>query len=84
LAIEAWVTLLGALVAMGAFGIASAFMRRTHIRRTAAALGAGCSILLVAICWLLSSIEFAGSVYAAVVLLVAVSCLAAFVGEKVS
>jgi hypothetical protein len=81
LTVEAWVSLVGALVAMGAFGIASAFMRHTHSQRTAAALGVGCSITFVASCWVINSIEFAGSVYAALVLLVAVSCLAAYLGE---
>ena len=81
--VEAWISALGALVAMGAFGIASAFMRRTHNPRTALALGVGCSILFVAVCWMLNSIEFAGSVYAALALLIGISCLAAYTGEAV-
>src|SRR4051812_45056913 len=79
--VEAWVSGLGALVAMGAFGIASAILHRTHNQSTALALGVGCSILFMAICWLANSIEFAGSVYAALALLVAVSCLAAYSGQ---
>jgi len=79
--VESWVSLLGALVAMGTFGIASAFLRRTHSQRSALGLGVGCSILFVAVCWLLNSIAFAGGAYLALALLVALSSLAAYAGH---
>ena len=83
LQVEGWVSLLGALVAMGAFGIASAFMRRTHSQSVALTLGVGCSIVFVVICWVFSSVQFDGSVYAGLALLIAVSCLAAYAGRPV-
>jgi multisubunit Na+/H+ antiporter MnhG subunit len=68
---------------MGAFGISSAAMRRVHGPVTAFALGVGSSVLFVAICWLFSSIEFVGTVYAAFALLVVVPCIAAYTGRPV-
>jgi hypothetical protein len=81
--VEAWLSALGALVAMGSFGIASAFMRRTHQRNTALMLGVGCGSIFAAVCWLLDRNAFSGGVYTALALLIVVSCLAAYAGDVV-
>jgi hypothetical protein len=81
--VEAWVSTLGALVAMGAFGIASAFLRRTHQRNTALLLGVACGGVFAAVCWMLDRNAFSGGVYTALAALIAVPCLAAYMGEVV-
>jgi hypothetical protein len=80
--VEAWVSAIGAFVAMGAFGIASAFLHRSHSERAALALGVGGSGLFVAVCWAFSGVEFDGGAYAALALLIALSCLAAYAGQR--
>src|SRR5215471_19164139 len=81
--VEAWVSLVGALVATGGFGIASAFMHRTHYQGAALALGVGCSALFVAICWVFSSTELTSSAYLAFALLIGLSSVAAHAGQHV-
>ena len=81
--VEAWLSLLGALVAAGSFGIAAAFTHRAHSPAAALALGAACSALFVAICWVLSSFEPSGGVYVALLLLVLISGLASYTGQPV-
>jgi len=83
LQVEAWLSLLAALVATGAFGIGSAFMLRTHSRPTAWMLGALCSALFAAGCWWLDAMQIAGTAYSALVLLVAFGLLAARAGIAV-
>ena len=84
LQVEAWISFVGALVAMGSFGIASAFARRTHSQDTALVLGIGCSILFIALCWFLGSFELSGGVYIALFLLILISSLASFTGTPVA
>lgn len=83
LQLEAWLSLLGALVATGAFGIAAALMSRTHTPRAALALGIGSSAALSASCWILSANQVSGTAYFAFALLVALPCLAAYMGEAI-
>jgi hypothetical protein len=82
LQVEAWLSLIGALVAMGSFGIAAAFAQRTHSNDIAFVLGAACSILFIAVCWFLSSFEFSGSVYIALFVLVLICSLASLTGTR--
>lgn len=80
---EAWLSLLAALVASGAFGIGSAFMLRTHSRPAAWMLGALCSALFAAGCWWLDAMQVAGTAYSALALLVAFGLLAARAGVAI-
>jgi len=75
--------LLGALVAAGAFGIASALLGRAHTQRAAFVLGVGGSVLLVASCWALTANQVAGTAYIAFALLIAVPSVAAYTGQAV-
>jgi hypothetical protein len=81
--VEAWVSLVGALVATGAFGIASTFMHRTHYQGAALALGVGCSAIFVALCLVLNSTELTSNAYIAFALLIGLSCVAAYAGQRV-
>jgi hypothetical protein len=83
LQVEAWISLIGALVAMGSFGIASAFTRRTHSQDTALVLGIGSGTLFIAVCWFLSSFELSGGVYIALFLLVLISSLSCYTGTRI-
>ena len=80
---EAWLSLLAALVATGAFGIGSAFMYRTHTRAAAWLLGVACSALFALGCWWLDAMHIAGTAYSALALLVAFGLLAARAGIAV-
>jgi hypothetical protein len=81
--VEAWVSVVGALVATGAFGIASAFMHRTHYQGAVLALGVGCSALFVAIIWVSNSVELTSNAYLALSLLIGLSSVAAYAGQPV-
>jgi len=81
--VEAWVAFVGALVAMGAFGISSAVLQRIQTHGAAFALGVvSASVFLVA-CWGLNSLAPAGSAYIALLLLVAIPVLASFAGARI-
>jgi hypothetical protein len=84
LRIEAWLSLLAALVASGAFGIGSAFMCRTHSPPTAWMLGVVCSALFAAACWWLDAMHVSGTAYSALTLLVAIGLLAARAGTTIT
>jgi hypothetical protein len=80
---EAWLSLLAALVATGAFGIGSAFMYRAHTPAAAWMLGVICSALFALACWWLDAMHIAGTAYSALALLVALGLLAARAGIAV-
>ena len=79
--VEAWLGLVGALVAMGSFGISSAAMRRVHADQVSFALGACCTAVYICLYWTVSSLSFAGP-YVAFALLVVVSVLASLAGRR--
>ena len=82
LQLEAWLSLLGALVATGAFGIASGLLGRTPTQRAAVTLGIGSSAILCAGFWMLTSNQVSGAAHLAFALLVAVPGLAAYLGGR--
>jgi hypothetical protein len=80
--VEAWLGLVGALIAMGSFGISSAALRRAHTDRASFALGACCAAVYLSLCWVVNGFApFAGP-YWAFALLVVVSALASFTGVR--
>jgi hypothetical protein len=80
--VEAWLGLVGALVAMGSFGISSAALRRTHDQRVSFVLGAVCAVVCICLCWIASSFTSFSGPYLAFALLVVLSALAALAGRR--
>jgi len=83
LQVEAWLSLVGALIAMGAFGIGSTLAQRVHSREGGIALGAFCSILFIFICWIANVLAPSVGVYVALLLLIALSGVASLAGSRV-
>jgi hypothetical protein len=82
LQVEAWLALVGALVAAGSFGIGSAVLRRAHSPTAAVVLGVACAGVFVAACWFINDPAAAAGVYTAFALLVGVPVLAALAGLR--
>ena len=82
LGVEAWLALVGALVAMGAFGISSAALHRAHTQRAGLMLGAFCALAWIALCWVIDGLAPASGAYPAFLLLIVVPALASFAGER--
>jgi hypothetical protein len=80
--VEAWLGLVGALVAMGSFGISSAALRRAHDQGVSFVLGACCAAVYIFLCWIASDFASVAGPYAAFALLVVVSALASLAGRR--
>ena len=78
--VEVWVSLVGALIAMGSFGISSAALCRGHTHVASFVLGVACAIVYIALCWVISSFAPSAGAFTAFLLLIAVSSLASFAG----
>lgn len=81
--VEAWLALVGALIAMGSFGISSAALHRVHAHRPALLLGslAGVAYVVVYIC-IIDRVPPSAGAYVALLLLIAVSGLASLAGQR--
>jgi hypothetical protein len=82
LQVEAWLALVGALIAAGSFGISSAALRRAHAPIAAVVLGVACACVFVAACWFLNAPAAEAGVYTAFALLVGMPALAALAGLR--
>jgi hypothetical protein len=82
LQVEAWLGLVGALIAMGAFAISSAAFRRAHTSGGSLVLGGVCAVVCIALCWVINGVASSAGPYIAFLLLVAVSALASFAGHR--
>jgi len=80
--VEAWLALIGALVAMGSFGISSALLRRVHAPAAAFALGIVCAAGYIALCWAIDGFASTSGVYVAFLLLISLSAFAALGGFR--
>jgi hypothetical protein len=83
--VETWLSLVGALVAMGSFGIASAALRRVHAPRGAFVLGALCAVVYILLYWLATDTAASTGHWAAYIaffMLVAISALASLAGHR--
>ena len=82
--VEVWLAIVGALIAMGSFGISSAALHRLHSLVGSFALGAVCSIAYIFLYWLITDVAPAISTNAFVpfLLLIAISFCASFAGQK--
>ena len=81
--VETWIALVGALIAMGAFGISSATLQRIQTHGAAFALGAVSASIYLAVCWALNFVAPGGGAYIALLLLVVISVLASFAGARI-
>jgi hypothetical protein len=82
LQVEAWLGLVGALVAMGSFGIFSTALHRAHTHKASFALGAFCAAVSISLYWVINDFApFAGP-YLAFLLLVVVSAVASLAGHR--
>lgn len=79
---EAWLALVGALVAMGSFGISSAVLHRTHAPAASFTLGAVCAVGYIALCWAIDCFASSGGVYVGFLLLISLSAFAALGGLR--
>ncbi len=84
LQVESWLALVGALVAMGSFGISSALLRRAHMPTASFLLGVVCSVAYIAFCWAIIGFASSSGVYVAFLLLVSLSAFAALGGLRVA
>ena len=82
LQVEAWLGLVGALLAMGSFGISSALLRRAHTPAASFALGVVCAAAYIALCWANSGFASSSGVYVAFLLLISLSAFAALGGVR--
>ena len=84
LQVESWLALVGALVAMGSFGISSTLLRRAHTPAASFALGVVCAAAYIALCWAINGFASSPGVYVAFLLLVSLSAFAALGGLRVA
>jgi hypothetical protein len=84
LQVEAWLGVVGALIAMGSFGISSAVLRRVQTPMASFVLGATCAAVCILLYWLVNVFTPYASAYLAFLLLVAVSMLASLTGYRVA
>jgi len=82
LQVEAWLALVGALVAMGSFGISSALLHRAHTPAASFALGVVCAAGYIALCWAIDGFASTSGVYVAFLLLISLSAFAALGGFR--
>jgi O-antigen/teichoic acid export membrane protein len=80
--VEAWLGLVGALVAMGIFGISSAALQRAHDQGISFVLGGCCAVVCISLGWIASSFTSFSGPYLAFTLLVVVSALASLAGRR--
>ena len=76
--IETWLSLVGAIIAMGVFGISAAMLRRVPEPGISLMLGAACGVAFIAVCWGINSIAPSVGVFVALILLVGLSIAASF------
>ena len=82
--VEAWLALVGSIVAMGSFGISSAALRHAPKQATSLVLGLACAISYIALCWVINNYAPSSGIYVALVLLIAVSALASLVDRRLA
>ena len=80
--VETWLSLVGAVIAMGSFGISSALLQRVHAQNASFVLGAACALVYISLCWVFNGISPPTGLYLAFFLLVAVSATAALAGHR--
>jgi hypothetical protein len=73
--VEAWISLVGTLVAMGSFGIGLALLRRVPTHGTSFSLGGICGVAYIFLCWIMSGAFPSAGPFTAFLLLIAVSVI---------
>lgn len=82
--VEAWLALVGSIIAMGSFGISSAVLHHAPKQAASLVLGLACAISYLALCWGINSYAPSSGIYVALVLLIAVPVLASFVNRRLA
>ena len=77
--VEAWLALVGSVIAMGSFGISSAALHHAPKQAMSLVLGLVCAIIYLALCWVINSYAPSSGVYIALFLLIAISAFASLV-----